>query len=121
VAVRIAVTARDRDPAGAVDERFGRAYWLLVYDEETEAWEPFENARARNAVQGAGIQAAQALAERQVQVLLTGVTGPKAFRSLEAAGIEVFHGATGTPESALADWRAGRLERATGATAVGAA
>jgi predicted Fe-Mo cluster-binding NifX family protein len=117
--MRIAVTARSPTPENPLDERFGRAYWILIYDEGADSWEAFDNCAARNAVQGAGIRAAQALAERNVNVLLTGVTGPKAFRALEAAGIQVYHGARGTPASALPAWREGRLERATPEAALG--
>ncbi|MBI5444414.1 MAG: NifB/NifX family molybdenum-iron cluster-binding protein [Deltaproteobacteria bacterium] len=117
--MRIAISAQGEWPSSPVDQRFGRAFWLLVHDEATGGREAFENARARNALQGAGIQAAQALAERRVDVLLTGVTGPKAYKGLEAAGIAVYHGATGTAESTLTEWREGRLERATAASAVG--
>ena len=117
--MKIAVTAREPLPTAPVDERFGRAYWLLVYDPWTGAWDTIDNAEARNAVQGAGIKAAQNIADQGVDILLTGVTGPKAFHALEAAGIEVFHGASGTVESAVSNWSEGRLERASSDTAIG--
>jgi predicted Fe-Mo cluster-binding NifX family protein len=117
--MRIAVTAHSPTAESAVDARFGRAYWILIYDEGTDSWEAVDNSVARNAVQGAGIRAAQTLAERKVNVLLTGVTGPKAFRALEAAGIQVYHGARGTPAASLPAWREGRLELATAETASG--
>lgn len=117
--MKIAITSRGPSPDSPVDERFGRAYWLLTFDDETQTWDAFDNAEARNAVQGAGIAAAQAASDRGVRVVLTGVTGPKAFRALEAAGIEVYHGASGTAEAALVDWRERRLERATIASAAG--
>lgn len=110
--MKIAVTARGSGPDSPVDERFGRAYWILVYDDASGSWEALDNADARNAVQGAGIKAAQAVAGRGAGAVLTGVTGPKAYRALHAAGIAVYHGATGTAASALEQWREGRLARA---------
>lgn len=117
--MRIAVTASGSEPASPVDGRFGRAWWILIHDEDAGTWEAVDNAQARNAVQGAGIRAAQVLADRSVQVLLTGITGPKAFRALSAAGIRVYHGASGTPEQALEAWRRGNLSPATEADALG--
>ncbi len=117
--MKIAVTARGPTPDSPVDERFGRAYWLLVHDEHSGAWEAVDNTQARNAVQGAGIRAAQEVASRGVGAVLTGVTGPKAYRALDAAGIAVYHGARGTAEDAVADWKAGRLGRAAAEDALG--
>ena len=117
--MKITVTARGPTPDSPVDERFGRAYWLLVYDEQTDGWEAVDNAEARNAVQGAGIRAAQEVAARGVGAVLTGVTGPKAYRALDAAGIAVYHGIRGTARDAVAAWRAGRLDRAAAGDALG--
>jgi predicted Fe-Mo cluster-binding NifX family protein len=111
--MRIAVTAAGPELASPVDGRFGRARWILIHDEEAGTWDAVDNAQARDALQGAGVQAAQLLADRSVQVLLTGITGPKAFRALSAAGVRVFHGANGTAERALDAWRRGQLSEAT--------
>jgi predicted Fe-Mo cluster-binding NifX family protein len=43
---------------------------------------------------------------------VTGHCGPKAFRTLEAAGIAVFIGASGTVADAVEQLRSGALERA---------
>ena len=118
--MKIAITAQGPKPDSSVDQRFGRAYWFLFYDQETASWEALENSSARNAVQGAGIQAARLLADHRAAVLITGVTGPKAFKALQAAGIQVMHGATGTVTDALQAYRQGRLVEASAETAVGA-
>ncbi len=117
--MKIAVTARGPTPDSPVDERFGRAYWLLLHDDQTGTWEAVDNTEARNAVQGAGIRAAQEVASRGASAVLTGVTGPKAYRALDAAGIAVYHGIRGTAEDAVADWKAGRLSKATAGDALG--
>lgn len=118
--MKIAVTAQGESPDSRVDQRFGRAYWILFHDETDDSWDALENSSARNALQGAGIQAAQQVSDRQAGVLITGVTGPKAFKALEAAGIRVMHGATGTVQEALQAYRQGCLTEATAETAVGA-
>ncbi len=94
--MKIAITAMGATPNDSVDERFGRAYWILFYDDEADSWDAFDNSEARNAMQGAGIRAAQAVADRGAEVVVTGATGPKAFQALSAAGIKIYHGAKGT-------------------------
>jgi predicted Fe-Mo cluster-binding NifX family protein len=118
--MKIAVTAQGPEPDSQVDQRFGRAYWILFYDQTSDSWEALENSGARNAPQGAGIQAAQQVSDRQAKVLITGVTGPKAFKALTAAGIRVVHGAAGTAREALQAYRQGRLTEASAEMAVGA-
>ncbi len=118
--MKIAVTSQGETPESSVDERFGRAYWILIYDEVDDSWEALENSVARNAMQGAGIQAAQLVSDHQATVLITGVTGPKAFRALDAAGVRVMHGAKGTVQEALQIFCAGGLTEASADMAVGA-
>ncbi|MEJ2201931.1 MAG: NifB/NifX family molybdenum-iron cluster-binding protein [Desulfuromonadaceae bacterium] len=115
----IAITAQGPDPDSLVDQRFGRAYWILFYDRDKDRWDAMENTASRNASQGAGILAAQQLADRRAEVLVTGMTGPKAFRALQAAGIQVLHGATGTAREALQAYRQGTLTEATAELATG--
>jgi predicted Fe-Mo cluster-binding NifX family protein len=95
-----------------LDSRFGRAPRFLVYDLEANTFELLDNRTALNAVQGAGIQAAEAVARSGAGNLVTGHCGPKAFRVLSSAGIKVFHSAGPTVAAALADFRAGTLARA---------
>jgi predicted Fe-Mo cluster-binding NifX family protein len=66
---------------------------------------------------GAGIQAAQAVANKGVGVLITGDIGPNAFQTLSAAGIKVITGASGTVKEALERYKSGSLQQASGATA----
>lgn len=117
--MKIAITAQGPTPDSPVDQRFGRAYWLLFYDEAGHSWDAMENSSARNAVQGAGIQAAKAVADRQAAVLITGVTGPKAFQALEVAGVKIMHGATGSVAEALRAYQDGKLVEASAEMATG--
>lgn len=111
--MKIAVTAQGPTPESAVDARFGRAYWILFFDEESSLWDAFNNSEGRNALQGAGIKAAQQVADQKAGVLLTGITGPKAFKALAAAGVKVFHGAAGTAQEAILAYKKGRLSEGT--------
>lgn len=111
---KVVVTATGDGPDAAVDPRFGRAPWLLLVDTATGAVEvAVDNSAGVAAAQGAGILAAETVARLGASALLTGHCGPKAFRALEAAGVEVLTGARGTVADAVDLYREGRLSRAT--------
>ncbi len=111
--MKIAVSATDRGPGVPVDSRFGRASCFMVWDSESEEWQALDNSPNLSAAQGAGIQTAEMLSRSGVGAVLTGHCGPKAFRVLEAAGIEVYTDATGTVSDALAAYQNGQLSLAT--------
>ena len=97
---RICVTAQGTDLDSDVDPRFGRAPYFLIVDPDTMAFEVLANLH-KDAGHGAGIQAAQWIATKNVRSVLTGQCGPKAQRVLEAAGIQVIPGITGKVREAL--------------------
>jgi len=99
--MRIAVTAMGRDLDAEVDPRFGRAAFLVILDENGNLLEVVDNSSNRDAMRGAGIQASKVLADKKVEVLLTGHCGPNAFRTLKAAGIKVGPDQTGTVREAF--------------------
>lgn len=99
--MRIAVTAMGKDLDAALDPRFGRAQNILILDEKGELLEALDNNKNINAMQGAGIQAARTMADHKVEVLLTGHCGPNAFQTLQAAGIKIVVGMSGTVREAF--------------------
>ena len=111
--MKVAVTTTGDGLTAEVDARFGRARKFLVFDIETGETEMVENSQAYNTPQGAGIQAARTVVEQGAQAVLTGNVGPKAFATLQAAGVEVFTEATGTVRQALDHLQVGKL-KATG-------
>jgi len=115
----IAVTAQGKDVQGDVDPRFGRAKHFLLVDSETMAFEMVENRQNLNLPQGAGIQAAQNVAKHQPEVVLTGNCGPKAFKTLRAAGIKVVVGVSGKIEDAVRSYLRGELQHAEDANVEG--
>lgn len=60
--MKIAITAQEKELSSEVDLRFGRAKFLLVVDTETGDFEVHDNELNLNAVQGAGIQTGQNIA-----------------------------------------------------------
>ena len=115
----IAVTVQGKDLQGEVDLRFGRAKHFLLVDSETMDFEVVENQQNLSLPQGAGTQAAQNIAVHQPEVLLTGNCGPKAFKTLAAAGIKVVVGVGGRVEDAIRAYLQGEYQPTTEANVEG--
>lgn len=109
---KIAFTTSGQDLGAEMDPRFGRAASFLIYDTNQQSFTIIENQQARNAAQGAGIQAAETIVRAGVDALVTGHCGPKAFRVLEAAGVTVYNCNCATVADALAALQSGNLESA---------
>ncbi len=107
--MRIAITAEGDTKECEVDLRFGRASFIIVYDDSTMQYECFSNELNLNAVQGAGIQTASHVAAVNCEVVLTGHVGPKAFHALNSAGVRVYTNVSGSVEQAVARFAAGEL------------
>ncbi|HPQ41169.1 MAG TPA: NifB/NifX family molybdenum-iron cluster-binding protein, partial [bacterium] len=73
--MKIAVTSTGTTLDDRVDPRFGRCPYFLVIDTETLEAETLENPNVALGG-GAGIQSAQAMAQRDVKAVLTGNCGP---------------------------------------------
>ena len=116
--MKIVVTTHGTDLDSAVDPRFGRARYFLLVDTETLQSTAHEHTQS-HASQGAGIQAAQAVARLGADAVITGRVGPKAFATLRAAGIAVYVAASGTARQVLEQFQAGRLAKAEGANVGG--
>ena len=107
--MKVAVTSKGTLLGSEVDPRFGRAPYILIVDTETMAFEAVDNSDNVNAFKGAGIQAATMVSDRGAQVLMTGYCGPKAFATLEAAGVKVVSDVSGTVREAVAALKAGTV------------
>ncbi len=117
--MKMAVTAQGPQLDSAVDPRFGRARYFVVFDDQTQQAEAVNNEVNLNAVQGAGIQAARQVVDLGAGAVLTGNVGPKAYMTLQAAGVQVHTGAAGTVREALEQFKAGQLTAAAEPTVEG--
>ncbi len=117
--MKIAITCSGTTLADPVDPRFGRAANFIVYDTEAESFELVGNQQNQQAAQGAGIQAGETVARSGATVLITGHCGPKAFRTLNAAGIRIVTGADGAVSDAIRKYQAGELQEAGEADVAG--
>ena len=111
--MRIAISSQGKELNANLDPRFGRAAYFIIVDPETMAFEVVENSQNLNLPQGAGIQAGKTIADNNVDVLITGHCGPKAFKVLKGAGVKIVSGAGGTVADAIAQFNSGELETST--------
>ncbi len=90
--MKIAFTTYGNDWKENVDIRFGRARGFFIVDDESGQTSYIDNKENVEAAHGAGTQAAKAIIDAGVGVLITGKTGPKAGQVLKSAGVNVFGG-----------------------------
>jgi predicted Fe-Mo cluster-binding NifX family protein len=117
--MKVAVTSQGLDLGSALDGRFGRAKCFMVIDTETGQMMAMDNAVNLNAAQGAGIQAGRMIVALGAEAVITGHVGPKAFTTLQAGGVKVYTGATGTVADAVEQFKAGKLTLAASADVEG--
>ncbi|MBN1764339.1 MAG: NifB/NifX family molybdenum-iron cluster-binding protein [Sedimentisphaerales bacterium] len=108
--MKIAITSEGPTIESTMDKRFGRARYFVLVDSETNSFSVEANTQNMNMAQGAGIQAGRNVADLGAQVLITGNVGPKAFKVLQAAGIQIFLAEEDmTVAQALQSFKAGKL------------
>ena len=108
--MKLAITSTGKGLDANLDPRFGRAAYFIFVDPETVEFEVVENNQNLNLPQGAGIQAGKTIVDNQVDVLITGHCGPKAFKVLQNVGVKIMTGTGGTVDDAIAQFNNGELE-----------
>ena len=117
--MKVAVTSQGKDFSSEIDLRFGRAKYLLVIDTETDDFTVHDNELNLNAVQGAGIQTGQNIANLGVEAVITGNVGPNAFKTLSMAGVGIFLAEKQTVSEAMESFRTGKLKEVDSANVEG--
>lgn len=107
--MKICITAQGDNLGSEIDQRFGRAAYFLIVDTDTMESEAIKNPYMQ-AGGGAGIQAAQFVANKDVEAIITGNTGPNAFQVLKEAGLSVISGVSGKAKSAIEKYKNGELK-----------
>ena len=116
--MKLAVSASQDTLDSQLNRKFGRCKFFLIVDPETMEFDTIQNA-SRNASGGAGVKAAQTLADLEVDAVLTGNIGPNAFNALTAANIDIFTGASGTINEVIDNYNNGKLSQANEPTTAG--
>lgn len=87
--MKIVITSSTKTLADPIDMHFGRAKFFILVDTETDQATAHDNSQNLHAAQGAGIQSAETVARLGAETVVTGSVGPKAYRTLQAAGIQI--------------------------------
>ena len=87
--MKIAIPVDTKSDDTQVCMSFGRAPYYLIYDSQTKEKVFIQNTAAQSAG-GAGIRAAQLLADQKPEALLTPRCGQNAADVIQAAGIKIY-------------------------------
>lgn len=115
--MKVAISSTGKNLDSQVDNRFGRCAFFIIAeitDGKIEEVKSIENPNV-SVGGGAGISAAELVANEGVEAILTGNVGPRAIDVFSQFGIKAYR-VTGTVESALNELAAGKLEELDSAT-----
>lgn len=107
--MKVAVAASGPDLEANVEPRFGRCACFVVVDTETMEFEALDNPGAL-AGTGAGIAAAQVIADAGAEAVVAGTLGPNALQALRLGGLTIYEAAGGTVREAAQAAAAGQLQ-----------
>jgi len=108
--MKIAISSMGRDLDAHIEPRFGRCVYFVIVDTDDMSFETFDNEDIALGG-GAGIQAAQFVASKGANVVITGNCGPNAVRTLSAAGVEVIVDQKGTIRETIDNYKEGNLSQ----------
>ena len=108
IIMKICISSSGTDLDSNVDPRFGRCPYFIIFDTDNDRFEYFEN-ESRNAMGGAGIQAAQFVVNKGISTIISGAIGPNSFRVFNAANINIYSGVTGTVRETIDKLKNGKL------------
>lgn len=108
--MKITIPMNEQDMEAGVCSSFGRAPYFLLYDTDTNESKWLENSAAGSSG-GAGIQAAQILADQGASALIAPRCGENAEKVLHSAGITVYRSTDKTAKQNIDALAAGKLEQ----------
>jgi len=117
--MKICITSTGPDLNSMIDPRFGRCQYFIITDEKGKLIESIKNTGVR-ASGGAGITAAQIIANEKIDVIITGNIGPNAFSVLSGSNIKIYSGILNlTIKDAVKKFNQGELKETTTPTVGG--
>lgn len=106
--MKIAIPMNEENIDTEICVSFGRAPYFLLYETDTKEIKWLVNSAAES-YGGAGIAAAQILADHGAEILITPRCGENAEKVLDGAKIDVYHSIDGTAQQNIDAFTAGKL------------
>ncbi len=106
--MKIAMATLDKKLDSKLDQTFGRAYYFLIHDTETNQSRFIDNL-AINATGGAGIKSAQTLVDEKIDTLIVFRLGENAVKVLEGANIKLLRALDVTAQENIEKFNNGEL------------
>lgn len=113
--MKIAISSTDKTLESDIDPRFGRCQYFIIVDPYSLKYRAYANEGAATKG-GAGIRASQYVVDLGAEVVITGNVGLNAFKTLNAAGIEVLIDGVGTVRNAIERYMEEKLKKAQSPT-----
>ena len=110
--MKIAISSSGKNLTDKVSEIFARCPYFIIAEIENEKIQKVETIENKSANQlgQAGISAAQLMAEKNVNAIITGNVGPRAFDVLKQFNIEIYQG-EGKVKEVIEKFIEGKLEK----------
>jgi len=110
--MKIAVSSIDKNIESNVSDVFGRCPYFIIAEINDKKIEKSEIIKNKNIDQmgGAGISTAQLMAEKDVNIVITGNVGPRALDVLKQFNIEIYFG-EGVVKNVLQEFIDGKLKK----------
>ena len=93
--MKLFLTASGESMSHIIDTSFGRCNFFLLYETEDDNYEFFEN-QFQDEQSSVGAAVAQAAIDHGAQAVISVNPGPRAFKVLKEANLEVYHSPEGT-------------------------
>jgi predicted Fe-Mo cluster-binding NifX family protein len=100
--------SENRGEESAIDSRFGRAAYFMIYDVENNNIIDIDENRFRNEEHGVGIKTAGFAVGKGCSLIIGAQPGPKAEEILNHGNIEIFVITSGSVREAVAAYRKAR-------------
>ena len=108
--MKICVTALSASLYSPVDPHFGRCLYFVIVDADSMEFDSIRNTTT-SASSGAGVQAANLIITRDIDALITGSVGAKAFSMLTSKNIDVLPFIEGTVADAIQAYKDNLLKK----------
>ncbi len=111
--MKICIPSAGENKDSFIDPRFGRSQFFAIVDTKTPDKIDFIKNTGVRANRGAGITAAQIVADKNISAVVVVNLGPKALSALTSANIDCFQTTKKTIKEIIKDFKKGNVKKIT--------